>query len=141
MPKLTYRQGEESTVFDISFGKIMSPERIAIERLTGITSWDEVQNQFWANSTTVIAAFLYVLLKRENPTLNPAEVMFCDDDYDLEPNDAEALLFLRAAEATDEAKNDPEIRADLAKVRAELEAKQAAGPKEEPATSESETST
>lgn len=139
MPKLTYRQGEETHSWDLSFGQIMSPERIAIEKLTGITSWDEVQNQFWANSTPVIAAFLYVLLKRENPPLNPAEVVFCDDDYDLEPNDAEALLFLQAAEATDEAKNDPEIRADLARVRAELEAK--AGPKEEPATSESVTST
>ena len=139
MPKLTYRQGEVTHEWDLMFGQIMSPERIAIEKLTGITSWDEVQNQFWANSTPVIAAFLYVLLKRANPVLSPAEIEFCDDDYDLEPNDAEALLFIKAAEATDEAKNDPEIRADLAKVRAELEAK--TGPKEQADTSESETTT
>lgn len=139
MPKLTYTQGEEVKSWDLSFGQVMSPERITIEKLTGIHSWDDIQNQFWANSTPVIHAFLYVLLKRDTPVLKPADVVFCDDDYTLEPNDAEALLFLAAAEASDEAKNDPEVAADLARVRAELEAKQS--PKAEAPTNASDSST
>lgn len=99
MPRLTYTpEGADPKVWDFSFGRLMSPERIAIEKHTGL-GWLEVQRGFWSNRGDVIHALLWVLLKRDIPTLRVNEVEFCDDEIDLDLNDdegAEALETLRA---------------------------------------------
>lgn len=105
MPRLTYTpEGADPKVWDFSFGRLMSPERIAIEKHTGL-GWVEVQRGFWANRGDVIHALLWVLLKRDIPTLRVNEVEFCDDEIDLDLNDdegAEALETLRAKPVLDD---------------------------------------
>lgn len=105
MPRLTYTpEGADPKVWDFSFGRLMSPERIAIEKHTGL-GWADVQRGFWSNRGVVIHALLWVLLKREIPTLRVEEVEFCDDEIDLDLNDeegAEALETLRAKAVLDD---------------------------------------
>jgi hypothetical protein len=101
VPRLTYQpEGVDPMVFDIDFGRLMSPERIVIERLTDM-GWDQVKQAFFRNSTPVIHAFLYVFLKRQQPTLLPKQVEFCDDDFEVDLTDAEALSMIAQHDPTD----------------------------------------
>ena len=49
-----------------------------------------MQKGFWSNHAEVIHAFLWVLLKREIPTLRADEVDFMDDEIDVDLTDDEA---------------------------------------------------
>lgn len=100
MPRLIYTPEGSDTpkTWDFSFGRLLSPERIAIEKLTGL-GWQNVQRGFFGNQGAVIHAVLYVLLKRDLPALRPEEVVFCDDEIGLDLTDEEArnaLTELRA---------------------------------------------
>lgn len=106
MPKFTYKpEGAEPKTWDFSFGKFMSPERIVIEKLTGL-GWAEFQHALGRDSTIAIHALLYVLLKRENPTLTPDQVQFCDDDVEGGPTTAEAQEMLADLLAVPEGERD-----------------------------------
>lgn len=115
MPRLTYTpEGADPKVWDFAFGRLLSPERIAIEKMTGL-GWQEVQRGFFTNQGTVIHALLYVLLKRDIAALRPEEVVFCDDEIGLDITDAEAT------EALKELKAKPTLTDDEADALAELE--------------------
>lgn len=130
MPKLTYQpEGAEPQSWEFSFGKLMSPERVVIEKMTGL-SWDEVQQGFWKNSTPVVHAMLYVLMKRAHPVMKPTDLEFCDDDYLLEPLPAETRAWLATAQASPEAKRDPEVEAAIAEALAKLDEAEAENPKD-----------
>lgn len=111
---------EQPLVFEFEFGRLMSPERIVIERLTGM-GWEEVKGFFFKKSTVVLHAFLYVMLKRSEPTLKPEQLEFCDDDLDLDLTTAEKLKYLEAIDANGADDEEQEraaeaIRAELAEV-------------------------
>lgn len=90
MPRLTYTpEGADPKVWDFAFGRIKFGERAAIEKATGL-GWQAVQQGFWSNQAEVIHAFLWVLLKREIPTLRATEVDFMDDEIDVDVTDDEA---------------------------------------------------
>lgn len=144
MPKLTYKpEGAEPQSWEFSFGKLMSPERIVIEKLTGLDSWDEVQQRFWANSTRVVGALLYVLMKRQHPVMKPTDLEFCDDDYELDMTDAEKRAFIARIEGDPSTRDDPEVLAELEAVRATLPEADGDGTESAPkaATSDSVSST
>ena len=129
MPRLTYTpEGADPKVWDFAFGRLLSPERIAIEKKTGL-GWQEVQRGFFDNRGSVIHALLYVLLKRDIPTLRPDELQFCDDEIGLDLTDTEA------AEALEALKAKGSLTDDESDAFAELEARLAAseddGPKED----------
>ena len=140
MPQLTYApEGADPKVWDLDFGKLLSPERIAIEKMTGL-GWRDVQKGFYNDAGVVMHALLYILLKRDRPTLQPKEVVFASDDITSDITDDEAhdiLETLRAQESLDD---------DELEVLAELEARFAKsdpdeeGPKEA-STNESESTT
>lgn len=94
MPRLEYTPlGSGKTQgWDIDFGRLMSPERVLIEKLTGMT-WLELQKAYWGRSTAAVHAVLYVLLKRQMPTLKPSEVEFCEDEiqHDLTLDEARQI--------------------------------------------------
>lgn len=122
MPKITFTpEGVEPKSWEFTFGRIMSPERAVIEKMAGGMSWDEVQQAFWKNSTAVVHAVLYVLLKREKPDLRPIEVEFCDDDYTLEPTRIELEDWIATAEKLPELRNDPDMQAEIASLREQLD--------------------
>lgn len=91
MPRLIYTpEGSDAPkVWDFSFGRMLSPERIAIEKMTGL-GWQGVQEGFFSNRGAVIHALLFVLLKRDIPTLRADELQFFDDEIDLDLTDEEA---------------------------------------------------
>lgn len=116
MPKLTYTPDGSDTpkVWEFSFGRLLSPERIAIEKQTGM-GWSAVQQGFFQNSGVVIHAVLWVLLKRDLSGLRAEEVLFCDDEIDFDLTDAEAADALKAL------RQQPHLNEDGAQALAELE--------------------
>lgn len=110
MPRLTYTpEGADPKVWDFAFGRLLSPERIAIEKMTGL-GWQEVQRGFFTNQGTVIHALLYVLLKRDISALRPEEVVFCDDEIGLDITDEEAAEAMKALRSKGDL-NDDEVAA------------------------------
>ena len=74
-------EGVDPREWDFDPGKMMNPEAEAIERDTGMTfkNWvDAVMDE----STTAVHALLWVLLKRQDPTLRYEQVQFAYDDWD-----------------------------------------------------------
>lgn len=90
MPKFTYTpEGSDSPKeWEFAFGRLLSPERIAIEKHTGL-GWQAVQQGFFENRGDVIHAILWVLLRRDIPGLRADEVQFCDDEIGLDLTDDE----------------------------------------------------
>lgn len=138
MPKITYKpEGADPKVWSISFGRFMSAERMVIERETGLT-WGQVKSRLFQEDTAVTRAFLYVLLKREIPTLKVEQVEFCEDDYELDATNEEREQAIEALQARGALTDDERSALD------ELQAEQAAAesaPKAEASTSESGPST
>lgn len=132
MPRLTYTpEGADPKVWDFSFGRLLSPERIAIEKLTGL-GWAGVQQGYWSNQGAVIHALLFVLMKRDLPTLRPDELVFCDDEIDIDLNDdeaREALAKLREKSSLDD--DESEALAELEGRFAEVDESEDDGPKED----------
>lgn len=120
MPRMTYTpEGAPSRHWDIEFGKFMSPERVVIEKATGL-GWSAIQRAFFQDRTDVIGAFLYVLMKRDMPTLKASEVVWCGDEIEVDLTDAEARQFVEAIEADPEALDDEEVVEELERLRARL---------------------
>lgn len=130
MPKLTYTpEGSDSPkVWEFSFGRLLSPERIAIEKSTGL-GWEDVQRGFFENRGVVIHAILWTLLKRDLPGLRADEVQFYDDEIGLDITTDEARSAVKAM------KSQASLTDDEAEALAQMEARIAAtedeGPKED----------
>lgn len=115
MPRLTYApEGADPKVWDFSFGRIKFGERAAIEKATGL-GWVGVQSGFFQNRGEVIHALLWVLLKRDIPTLRADDVDFFDDEIEIDLTDDEAR------EAVDKLRAQSTLTDDEAEVLADLE--------------------
>jgi len=129
MPRLTYTpEGADPKVWDFSFGRLLSPERLAIEKLTGL-GWQDVQRGFFNNQGAVVHALLFVLLKRDIPALRAEELVFCDDEIGLDLTDDEAVdavKELKAKHTLTEAETE-----GLAELEKRLSASEDDGPKED----------
>ena len=118
---LTYQpEGAEAKTWSFKPGKMLSPEIIAIEKLTGMPFgvWREA---LFSDHFLVVHALLYTLMKRDSPTLRPEHVQFTPDEVKLDLDDDERrdiaaeLERKRAAEGLTE-----DEEAALAEVRAGL---------------------
>lgn len=112
MPKVTYQpEGVETPKeWDFKPGRMLSPEMGAIEKHTGML-FPEWVEKFQRGSTLAIHAFLYVMLKRENPTLKFDDVVFCLDEVSFDLSDEEAVRYATALAALPE--RTPEEQAQL----------------------------
>lgn len=95
-------EGATPRKWDFNPQKLMSPEVEVIERFTGLSfsHWIEAVGE---GSFTAIHGLLFVLLKRQAPTLKWDEVQFCMDDIDfeLEPHEKAQLRKELEAKAAD----------------------------------------
>lgn len=73
---------DEPEVWDFSPDKIMNPEAEAIERQTGLT-FAEWQDKLLSGSMIATHGLLWVLLKRETPTLKYDQVVFATGEVSL----------------------------------------------------------
>lgn len=86
--RLIYKpEGGEEKSWDFKPEKLLSPEAEAIEKVTDWT-FEQFGEKFIAGSTTAKRALLWVMLKRESPTLRYTEVSFAlgevTTDFDAE---------------------------------------------------------
>lgn len=89
MARLIYKpQGNEPKSWPVEPDKMLSPEVMAIERLTQMTfaEWGDALGR---GSITALHALLFVLLKREMPVLKPSDLSFSMDDIDIQPDEDE----------------------------------------------------
>lgn len=93
-------EGVEPTRWKFEPFKLMSPEVEAIEDHTGLAFKDFLE-AFQGGSFKAIHGLLWVLMKRDRPTLKWHEVQFCMDDIDfeLEPGEGDDDEADEAAEA------------------------------------------
>lgn len=91
-------EGLDPKKWEFDPGRLMSPECMAIEKLTGqsLSAW---QRSFLSDSITAQHAYLWVMLKRENPTLTPDQVQFMPSEITVEWDDDEARAIRDALEA------------------------------------------
>ena len=90
-------EGAEPKKWEFDPDRLLSPEAVAIERLTKLTfaEWtDAVQR----GSVLALHALLYVMLKRDIPTLKPGEVEFSMSEVDFELDDDETARVIAALE-------------------------------------------
>ena len=97
-------EGAEPRKWDFDPSKLLNVEAEAIERQTGLTyaEWGEAVTK---GSMTALHGLLWVLLKRDQPTLKYDAVQFCLADLDFEVDDDESAqiradLEAQAAEGT-----------------------------------------
>lgn len=93
---------DEPQVWDFEPGKLLNPEAEAIEKHTGMT-FGEWQQKVLNGSVTALHGLLYVLLKREIPTLRYDQVKFRVDEVTFEFTDEEKRAIIKAL---DEARAD-----------------------------------
>lgn len=104
MPKIVYRpEGAEPRTWELSPGKMLSPEAMEIEELTGWT-FEQWWNNLVRGSMKATRAALWTLMKRDDPTLDPDHVVFSYEDFDIlpdaEPGDGDAAEDPKADTAT-----------------------------------------
>jgi len=118
VPKLTYSpEGADPRTWEVPLERLLSSEAMAIERVTKM-SYGEWKQAVWKNSMTAVHALLWVLMKRESPTLKPEQLEFCEADIELDALPSEVDNFLAAARMVP-ADQRPE---DFDKAIAQLEA-------------------
>ena len=78
--------GDERQTYDCDFNKLLNAEFIAIERLTGLTLTGVAQGLMEASAMTV-TALVWVLRRRQEPTLRFDQVEFKMADMELEEVD------------------------------------------------------
>jgi len=123
---LTYIPDDgEKREFSFRPRKLVSAEAEAIEDATGWT-FDEFGQKFLAGSMKAKRAALWVLLKREHPTLKFRDLSITPDEValDFEPDEAAALREQLAADDT----IDPEQRENILAI---LDEQIAQAPKDE----------
>jgi hypothetical protein len=91
-------EGLEPKKWEFEPGRLMSPECMAIEKLTGM-SFSEWQKAFLTDSITAQHAYLWVMLKRENPVLTAEQVQFMPAEIGVEWSDEEARTIRDALDA------------------------------------------
>lgn len=74
------------------------------EALEDLTDWTflEWQQKLFAGSVRAVHAYLYLLLRKDDAKLKYDDVEFTDEEYDLEPSEAEEKA-LADADAGDQA--------------------------------------
>lgn len=117
--------GADPQEWEYEPGKLMSPEAEAIERHTGLT-FPEWINAVGKGSMLAIHGLLFVLLKRENPTLKWDQVQFAFDDYDFVYDATETAHAIAKLEAQPELTDD---EADMLEALREAQAEDDEAPK------------
>ena len=115
--KFVYKpEGLAAKEWEFEPAKLMSPEAIAIEKLTGLTlqEWQEAVKR---GSIQCMHAYLWVLLKRDNPTLTPKQVQFSSSEVDFEPSDDEIRMVFEKYEDLPDDEWDDEDRSNIAALR------------------------
>jgi hypothetical protein len=128
MPRFVYKpEGVDPKSWDFDPNKLMNPEAEAIERLTGMTYGEWLQ-ALGKSSMLALHGLLYVMLKREIPTLKWDDVQFSMSEVDIEVDDEEGAELLEALDARVAAGDEltPEESALWAKLKEQVPA----GPKE-----------
>ncbi len=92
-------QGDERTTYDCDFNKLLNVEFIAIERVTGLTIIGVAQGLMEASAVTV-TALVWVMRKRQDPTLRFDQVEFAMADVEIEDLDDEEAEQAAPKEAT-----------------------------------------
>lgn len=119
----TYKpEGGEVQTWRITTGRLLSPEMEAIERVTE-TFYPQWNQSLLNGSVSAARALLWVLRKRENPTLKYDEVQFTYDEFDLEYDlDEKAAIVADydAAMAAGAPEPSPAFAALIEEYRAEL---------------------
>ncbi|MEU9285963.1 hypothetical protein AB0D57_14865 [Streptomyces sp. NPDC048275] len=101
--KVTYTpEDNEEQVFNYNPNKLMSAEREALEKRTGMSFNDFAMGVLRGNALCR-RALLHVLLKRQHPTLRFDDVDFCWDEFKVEMTKGEIEL---AVERLREKKGD-----------------------------------
>lgn len=117
--KFVYKpEGLPPKEWEFEPAKLMSPECIAIEKLTGLT-FSEWAESVKKGSVRSMHAYLWVLLKRESPTLQPKEVQFSPSEVDFEPSDDEIRMVLERFEAMPSDEWDDDDLEQIATLRAQ----------------------
>lgn len=120
--RVTYKpEGADPRVWTFRPGKLMNVEAEEIERVTRLdfSAWTQKLPPLAVNMTA-LHGLLYILLKRDIPTLKYDEVQFSADelDYELELDEKQA-----AADALRKALSDGDVdAADVADVQTTIEA-------------------
>ena len=84
MAKFVYSpEGAEPRSWEFDPTKLMSPECMAIEKLTGLT-YAEWLGAVERGSMGAIHALLFVLMKRDNPTLEADQVQFSLSEVEMQ---------------------------------------------------------
>lgn len=132
MPRFVYKPvGGEEKSWEFDPTKLMSPECIAVEKLTGM-SYGNAIDAFFDRSMVAAHAFLFVLMKRDMPQLRPSDLTFAYGDYDLESTVEEMREQLDEYDKVPEESRDPQqVRA--AEVLRKLVAEADPDPKDPPA--------
>lgn len=120
--KFTYKpEGTEEhqwKVWVVDPKKILNVESEAVEKVTGMR-FPEWNNAVMEESTTAIHGLLWVLLKRENPTLAYNAVEFTYDEYELDLDDTQKADLVKALE---ESREDGDITPEGEQILAEYKA-------------------
>lgn len=100
--KFTYKpegtEPEQWKVWVFDPKKLMNVEAEAIEKVTGLT-FPDWHNAVLEESTAAIHGLLWVLLKRETPTLTYDQIAFAYDDYELDLDDSQKAGIVAEIEA------------------------------------------
>lgn len=104
--------------------KLLVPEVIEVERVTGMT-YEEWIDAMQRTSATAVRAFLWVMLKRETPTLKVGQVVFSMSEVGFDYDDDEKRDLIRQLEerVRDEALSDEQlanVESTIADLRADL---------------------
>lgn len=110
-------EGLEPREWEFEPAKLMSPECIAIEKLTGLTfaEWADAAKR---GSVQATHAYLWVLLKRDEPTLTPKQVQFSPSEVDFQPSDDEIRMVFEKFNETPADEWDDDDLAAIAELRA-----------------------
>ncbi len=92
-------QGDDRKTYDCDFDKLLNVEFIAIERVTGLTLIGIAQGLMDA-SAVAVTALVWVMRKRQEPTLRFDQVEFAMADVELENLDDEEAEQAAPKEAT-----------------------------------------
>jgi hypothetical protein len=127
MPKFVYKpEGRDPMSWDFDPNKLMNPEAEAIERHTGMAFGEWIQ-ALGKSSMLALHGLLFVMLKREIPTLKWDDVQFSISEIDMEMDDAEAGEALSALEVR--MANGETLPAEEAALWARLKEQAPAAPK------------
>ena len=120
MPKVVYSpEGGEVREWDFDPRRLMSPERVAIEKLTGM-DWGQWKAAIARDNTSAWHALLWVLLRRDDYALRPEAVEFCEADIEVTVSDAEKRETIAYFAANPEQLDDPEAKKLLEQFRADV---------------------